>query len=118
MSDSLPYENLLLAVLALREGYIDRAQLVELTDLWASHGSRSPGEWLIQQGYATSEQLSHLEEQRRQFVAQHDGDLQASLQAVCATDADVWEVSSGFLPDLQQLLPGLMATQPGTEDGG
>jgi eukaryotic-like serine/threonine-protein kinase len=110
MSNILPYENLVLAVLAFRDGYIDRGQLEKWLDRVKGKGSPSVGAWLVEQGCATPAQVSLLEEHLREFLAEHGGDAQASLASLCDSNGEVREVSSGFLPDLQQLTPGLMAT--------
>ncbi len=116
MSNSVAYENLVLAMLVVQEGHIARGQLEEWLQQWDRDWSPAFGIWLVERRYVTTTQLSLLQERLRQFVARSGGDLQAALAALRDSDTETWQLVIRFLPEPQPTNPELPATLSVTED--
>ncbi len=116
MSNSLLYENLVLAMLVVREGHIAPGDLEAWLQQWDRDRWPAFGEWLVERGYVTPAQSSRLQERLRQFVAQSGSDLPAGLAVLRDRDAETWQLVVRFLPEPQRTTPELPATLSVTED--
>ena len=116
MSNSLLYENLVLAMLVVRDEHIAPGDLEAWLQQWDRDRSPAVWAWLVERGYVTAAQLSRLQEGLRQLAVQHGGDLRAGLAALRDRDAETWQLVIRFLPEPQCTMPELPATLSVTED--
>ena len=78
--------NLLLAVLAVRQGVADRVAVVAAVRAWNSGDQKSLGQVLIEQGSLTREQLDLLEARLAETLRAYAGDQTLMLNQISAAD--------------------------------
>src|SRR5262249_46797158 len=74
--------NLLFGVLALQAGLIGNNQFAQACTLWTAQKDLPLAEVLLQQGWLTPEDCSHVEYLLERKLQKHAGDAQASLAEV------------------------------------
>jgi hypothetical protein len=97
--------NLLFGVLALQADIITPAQFIEACTLWASRKNVSLADLLVERGWLTSNDQSHVEYLLARKLQRHAGDLRASLAA--STPCELKEAASLDDDDIQRSLDGL-----------
>jgi tetratricopeptide (TPR) repeat protein/tRNA A-37 threonylcarbamoyl transferase component Bud32 len=95
--------NLLFAVLCLQADFIDTKQFIDVCTLWTARKSTPLAALLIEQGFISPEDKSHIDGMLQRKLAKHHDDPQASLAAVA--DSEVQRALAGLQDsEVQQTL--------------
>jgi serine/threonine-protein kinase len=114
-SNSSADYNLLFGVLALQADLLDAARFAEACSAWAARKDTPLADLLVQRGWLSAEDRSHVEYLLQRKLKKHNGDARASLAEVTTepvrqslasvADADVQQ-SLAALPDRSQPVLG------------
>lgn len=96
--------NLLTGIIALRADFVSRDQLIEAMNAWWQDQAKSLGEILVQQRVLTEKRRLLLEALVLEHMESHHHDPRQGRSAGDLAEDTLSEVSSGFLPDLQEYL--------------
>jgi serine/threonine protein kinase len=107
--------QLLLALLAFQNRFLDRAGLLAAFDAWSADTSRPIRELLLEQRLLSAEELAAVESLASRFLQRHAGNVQRSLQDVAPLDPAVRQALAQATvdPDLQTSLASLSEANAG-----
>jgi tRNA A-37 threonylcarbamoyl transferase component Bud32 len=98
--------NLLFGVLALQAGLLDNNQFAEACTAWGARKDTPLADLLLERGWLTPEDQSHVQYLLERKLRKHEGDAAAGLAAV-ASAAPLRALADVPDPDVQQTLVNL-----------
>ena len=107
-----PDHNLLLGILAIRGGLVERAAVAGAFRTWVADKTQTLGGLLVAQGALTRGQLARLETQLAEELQKHGNDPTKTLAAIGSFDTLAGELEQLADPDLRQTLAWLAAARP------
>jgi serine/threonine-protein kinase len=99
--------NLLLAILALQNNFLDRTQLLAAFNAWVADKSKSLGALLLEQKALSAEHHALLEALTAAHLAQHGDDADCSLAAVGSVGSARDELAKVADADVQASLAAI-----------
>jgi serine/threonine protein kinase len=105
--------QILLGILALQHGFVDRDSLLSAFEAWTGDKTRGLGEILVERGDLTAARLALLETLAAQTLKQYDGDLNKGLASRGAIDTirdALARLHDAEIDATLTLLPGLSTT--------
>ena len=91
--------NLVLGMLALQMGFLDRESLISGMHAWLLDRKNSLGQILLNQGHLAKDQLKVLDALLVEHIKAHDNDPQRSLQAISKGDELLATLSIAATPE-------------------
>jgi eukaryotic-like serine/threonine-protein kinase len=108
--------NLLFGMLALRDNFVDRDDLLAAFNVWIANKSRALGRILVDRGSLTEKLHSLVGTLVAVHLKQYGGDVERSLAALGLANPVRRELEGLGDPDLAASLTHVSAVRPGEED--